>query len=107
MTDFSSEDILLPDQRIGDPIPAPNNYLIEMARDLKFIFPNDRPWLPCPRPLKMRGLRMGCMCGGRFSYEQYRYQENKRKDKGLWVWLGQCPICQVIYWSIDVGVSYG
>lgn len=102
MTD-SHEEILLVGQRIGDPIPSPNERLIQLAESLGFKLPYDRPWLPAPRPLGMRSMRMGCMCiGGRFGYERYAYKQSCSKDRRLWIWLGQCPACQVIYWCLEV-----
>lgn len=88
-------------ERIGDPIPSPPDYLIAESARLGIVQPFDRPWLPAPWPIGMRSLRMGCMCGGRLSFDRHAFTHPGEK-KSFWVWLGQCPKCQLVSWCLEI-----
>ena len=96
------EEISMEGQPIGDALPTPDVTTLDVARQLGFKLPYDRPWVPSLRPLGMRKIRAGCTCGGKFGYERYEVYRSKRKNDRYYIWLGQCIQCQAIYWCLEV-----
>lgn len=89
-------------ERIGDPYPVPPDWMLMEAESVGIGLAADRPWIPAPRPLGGKALRMGCSClAGRLEFR--RHILRSPSGDGVAVWLGQCERCQTIYWSVETG----